>query len=161
MKESARQARNAYYKAWRAKNKDKVKANNERYWEKKAQELEVQELEVPALHVPTQSAEELGIQELTAAEYVKHMPRLNVDTIEVSQLDPAAIAELKAELIQQLAILQAQQPKASPAPDPIRRSERRSLTDSEAAPADNEETDQEEIDAEDWERILDYLDSKR
>lgn len=33
----AREERNAYFRAWRAKNKDKVKAINNRYWEKKAQ----------------------------------------------------------------------------------------------------------------------------
>jgi len=38
-KEAARQARNAYHKAWRAKNKDKVKETNARYWEKKAELL--------------------------------------------------------------------------------------------------------------------------
>ncbi|MBR2029172.1 MAG: phosphatase [Oscillospiraceae bacterium] len=31
--------RKKYYKEWRAKNKDKVKANNERYLRKKALEL--------------------------------------------------------------------------------------------------------------------------
>lgn len=36
MSEAARQARNAYAKAWRAKNKDKVKEQNRRYWERKA-----------------------------------------------------------------------------------------------------------------------------
>lgn len=41
-KEAARQARNAYHRAWRAKNKDKVKANNDRYWEKKAEQLQAE-----------------------------------------------------------------------------------------------------------------------
>ena len=36
LSEAARQARNAAAKAWRAKNKDKVKEYNRRYWEKKA-----------------------------------------------------------------------------------------------------------------------------
>lgn len=36
IKEAARLERNAYYRAWRAKNKDKVKENNRKYWEKKA-----------------------------------------------------------------------------------------------------------------------------
>ena len=38
-KEKARQARNQYAREWRAKNKDKVKANNARYWERQAQKL--------------------------------------------------------------------------------------------------------------------------
>ncbi|MBR3715710.1 MAG: phosphatase [Clostridia bacterium] len=29
--------RKAYYKNWRAQNKDKVRKNNERYWRKKAE----------------------------------------------------------------------------------------------------------------------------
>ena len=33
----ARQVRNAYYRAWRAKNPDKVKASNERYWLRRAE----------------------------------------------------------------------------------------------------------------------------
>lgn len=33
------EARRAYQKKWRAKNKDKVKAANDRYWLKKAAEL--------------------------------------------------------------------------------------------------------------------------
>lgn len=32
----AREARNAYARAWRAKNRDKVKQYNETYWQKKA-----------------------------------------------------------------------------------------------------------------------------
>ena len=39
MTEEAKAARRIYDKAWRAKNRDKVKARNERYWEKKAAEL--------------------------------------------------------------------------------------------------------------------------
>lgn len=37
--EEGRAAYNAYMREWRAKNRDKVKANNERYWEKKAAQL--------------------------------------------------------------------------------------------------------------------------
>ena len=37
--EMARLARNQYAREWRAKNKDKVKANNARYWERQAQRL--------------------------------------------------------------------------------------------------------------------------
>lgn len=36
LSEAARQARNAAQRAWRAKNKDKVREANRRYWEKKA-----------------------------------------------------------------------------------------------------------------------------
>ncbi|RII32132.1 hypothetical protein D2A34_24750 [Clostridium chromiireducens] len=36
----AKEQRNAYMKEWRAKNKDKVKAAQDRYWEKKFKEKE-------------------------------------------------------------------------------------------------------------------------
>ena len=36
-KEAARQARNAYLRAWRRKNPDKVKEMHEKYWLKKAE----------------------------------------------------------------------------------------------------------------------------
>lgn len=36
MDDKAREARKQYMKEWRAKNKDKVKATIERYWNKKA-----------------------------------------------------------------------------------------------------------------------------
>lgn len=36
MEETAKTALNAYMKAYRAKNKDKIKAINSRYWNKKA-----------------------------------------------------------------------------------------------------------------------------
>lgn len=36
MTENARKARNEYMREWRKNNKDKVKANNKRYWEKRA-----------------------------------------------------------------------------------------------------------------------------
>ncbi|WP_294378965.1 phosphatase [uncultured Clostridium sp.] len=46
MKENALELRKeymrSYMKKWRAKNKDKVKASNERYWEKKATEAKQQ-----------------------------------------------------------------------------------------------------------------------
>ena len=35
--EKARMAQRAYAKAWRAQNKDKVKANNLRYWARRAE----------------------------------------------------------------------------------------------------------------------------
>lgn len=38
MTEAAREARRAYKRAWNRKNRDKVKAAQARYWEKKAQE---------------------------------------------------------------------------------------------------------------------------
>lgn len=33
--ERVRKEKNAYYKAWRSNNKDKVKKNNQRYWQKR------------------------------------------------------------------------------------------------------------------------------
>lgn len=38
MTDSAREARNAYMRAWRAKNKEKEKNAREAYWERKAAE---------------------------------------------------------------------------------------------------------------------------
>lgn len=38
MSEEARQAYNAYMREWRKKNKEKVKATNQRYWKKKLSE---------------------------------------------------------------------------------------------------------------------------
>ena len=35
----ARDAKNEYMKQWRAKNKDRVRAINQRYWEKRAKEI--------------------------------------------------------------------------------------------------------------------------
>lgn len=35
----ARAAKNEYMKQWRAKNKDRVRAINQRYWEKRAKEI--------------------------------------------------------------------------------------------------------------------------
>lgn len=37
--ENIKAARNAYMKEWRAKNKDKVKAAQEKYWEKKVNDI--------------------------------------------------------------------------------------------------------------------------
>lgn len=45
MSEEARIARNAYYRAWRAKNPEKVRESNERYWAKKAAEMATEEKE--------------------------------------------------------------------------------------------------------------------
>lgn len=36
LEELAREERLKYFKEWRAKNKDKVKASNKKYWEKRA-----------------------------------------------------------------------------------------------------------------------------
>ena len=38
--EAAREARRAYKRAWNAKNRDKVKAAQERYWERKARQAQ-------------------------------------------------------------------------------------------------------------------------
>lgn len=38
LNEMVRREKNEYAKAWRAKNPDKVRANNRRYWERKALE---------------------------------------------------------------------------------------------------------------------------
>lgn len=43
LSEEARKARNAYFREWRKKNPEKVKQANEKYWEKKAQEMQEQE----------------------------------------------------------------------------------------------------------------------
>lgn len=40
LSEQAKAARKAYYKEWRAKNRDKVREKNRRYWEKKAKEAQ-------------------------------------------------------------------------------------------------------------------------
>lgn len=40
MNNGAKKARNEYMKEWRKKNKDKVKAAQERYWENKLKEKE-------------------------------------------------------------------------------------------------------------------------
>jgi len=39
MTEQAKEARRAYRREWNRKNRDKVRASQERYWEKKAEEL--------------------------------------------------------------------------------------------------------------------------
>ena len=40
MTDEAKAAKREYMKRWRAANKDKVKANNARYWAKKAKEAQ-------------------------------------------------------------------------------------------------------------------------
>lgn len=47
MKKEAVSARNEYMRQWRAKNRDKVKAINERYWNKKAAEADQQKNKTP------------------------------------------------------------------------------------------------------------------
>ncbi|MDZ4519075.1 hypothetical protein [Bacillus cereus] len=42
---SAREARNAYMRLWRAENKQKVKEANQRYWAKKSKRMKVSEKE--------------------------------------------------------------------------------------------------------------------
>ena len=39
LEEKVREAQRAYLREWRKKNPDKVKANRQRYWEKKAREM--------------------------------------------------------------------------------------------------------------------------
>lgn len=39
MNDEARKLRNAYARDWRAKNKDKVKAHQEKYWKNKAKKI--------------------------------------------------------------------------------------------------------------------------
>lgn len=39
LKEAARQERNRYAREWRKKNKERVKANNARYWERRAEKI--------------------------------------------------------------------------------------------------------------------------
>lgn len=36
------EAKRAYFKEWRAKNKDKVKAMNKRYWAKRAERIAIE-----------------------------------------------------------------------------------------------------------------------
>ena len=43
IEEMAKQERREYYRQWRAKNKDKVREINRRYWEKRAAKRQEQE----------------------------------------------------------------------------------------------------------------------
>lgn len=45
MNDHVKEAKRAYMRAWRAKNKDKVKAAQNRYWTKKAAEMEAAQRE--------------------------------------------------------------------------------------------------------------------
>jgi len=42
LNEQARKIRAEYYRQWRAKNRDKVREANQRYWERKAEKLHSQ-----------------------------------------------------------------------------------------------------------------------
>lgn len=44
MNDEARKLKNAYAREWRARNKDKVKAQQERYWENKVKNLKNKEM---------------------------------------------------------------------------------------------------------------------
>ena len=46
LKEKALELRREYQREWRRKNKDKVRANNRRYWERKAQKATQEERQV-------------------------------------------------------------------------------------------------------------------
>ena len=43
MSKAAREAKNEYYRRWRAKNPDKVRASNQKYWERIARERKKEE----------------------------------------------------------------------------------------------------------------------
>lgn len=48
LSESAKQARREYKREWRAKNKEKVKEANRRYWEKQGQNIPTDDQPQPA-----------------------------------------------------------------------------------------------------------------
>jgi len=43
LNDRAKEQRNAYMKEWRKRNKDKIKAAQERYWEKKFENMKLKE----------------------------------------------------------------------------------------------------------------------
>lgn len=45
LSEKAKEARNAYYRQYRSQNRDRIKSINQRYWEKKADEIKRREAE--------------------------------------------------------------------------------------------------------------------
>lgn len=45
MQKSARDARNDYYRQWRANNKDRIREYNARYWAKRAERMAQEERE--------------------------------------------------------------------------------------------------------------------
>ena len=50
MSKAAREAKNEYYKRWRAKNPEKVRESNQKYWERKARERQDKEAQDAATH---------------------------------------------------------------------------------------------------------------
>ena len=48
--ERAKELRRQYQREWNARNRDKIKAKNERYWQRKAAEAEQREREEAAQH---------------------------------------------------------------------------------------------------------------
>lgn len=48
MDEKAKEARRAYMREWRSRNKDKVREANRRYWERRAEKLAAKKEEVSA-----------------------------------------------------------------------------------------------------------------
>ena len=45
-REAARQAKNAYLRSWRKKNPDKFKAQQDRYWARKAEQMQKDQTDV-------------------------------------------------------------------------------------------------------------------
>lgn len=54
LSESAKQARREYQREWRAKNKDKVKEANRRFWEKQGQNIPAEAQAEPATEDQTE-----------------------------------------------------------------------------------------------------------
>lgn len=54
LSESAKQARREYKREWRAKNKEKVKESNRRYWEKQGQNIPAENQVDPATEDQTE-----------------------------------------------------------------------------------------------------------
>lgn len=54
LSENAKQARREYKREWRAKNKEKVKESNRRYWEKQGQNIPAENQEDPAAEDQTE-----------------------------------------------------------------------------------------------------------
>lgn len=53
MNDKARAAKNAYHRAWAKKNPEKVKAQQERYWERQAEKAQQTAAQpVPAISLP-------------------------------------------------------------------------------------------------------------
>lgn len=54
LSENAKQARREYKREWRAKNKNKVKESNRRYWEKRGQNIPAENQADPATEDQTE-----------------------------------------------------------------------------------------------------------